>query len=88
MSGRLQEMRDGLFKKLQERKTPHNWQHIVDQIGMIAFTGLSKEQVNELREKHSIYLTLDGRISIAGLNTHNLDQVADAFHLVTKDKKF
>ena len=55
---------------------------------MFAFTGLNKEQVDELREKHAIYMTLDGRISIAGLNSGNLDRVADAFHLVTKDKKF
>jgi aspartate/tyrosine/aromatic aminotransferase len=33
-------------------------------------------------------MTADGRISIAGLNTKNLDYVADAFHAVTKDKKF
>ena len=55
---------------------------------MFAFTGLNKSQVDDLREKHAIYMTLDGRISIAGLNTGNLDQVADAFHTVTKDCKF
>jgi aspartate/tyrosine/aromatic aminotransferase len=88
MSTRMQEMRHGLVDKLKERKSPHNWQHIVDQIGMFAYTGLTKEQVDELREKHAIYMTLDGRISIAGLNTGNLDQVADAFHKVTKDKSF
>jgi aspartate/tyrosine/aromatic aminotransferase len=29
-------------------------------------------------------MTADGRISIAGLNTGNLDYIADAFHNVTK----
>jgi len=33
-------------------------------------------------------MTLDGRISIAGMNTKNLDYIADAFHEVTKDSKF
>jgi aspartate/tyrosine/aromatic aminotransferase len=33
-------------------------------------------------------MTGDARISICGLNTHNLDYVADAFHAVTKDKTF
>lgn len=33
-------------------------------------------------------MTPDGRISIAGLNTKNLDYVADAFNKVTKDKQF
>lgn len=55
---------------------------------MFAFTGLNKEMVDLLRTEHHIYMTADGRISIAGLNTSNLDYVADAFHKVTKDKKF
>ena len=29
-------------------------------------------------------MTADGRISIAGLNTGNLEYIADAFHKVTK----
>jgi aspartate aminotransferase len=44
--------------------------------------------VEELRAKYAIYLTTDGRISISGLNTKNLDYIADAFHEVTKDKQF
>lgn len=55
---------------------------------MFAFTGLTKDMVTTLRNEESIYMTMDGRISIAGLNTGNLDQVADAFHKVTKDSKF
>jgi aspartate/tyrosine/aromatic aminotransferase len=30
-------------------------------------------------------MTADGRISIAGLNTGNLEYISDAFHKVTKD---
>jgi len=55
---------------------------------MFAFTGLNKEMVEQLRNEDSIYMTADGRISIAGLNSGNLDLVADSFHRVTKDKKF
>ena len=55
---------------------------------MFAFTGLNKEMVEELKQKYAIYMTADGRISISGLNTHNLDYIADAFHAITKDKKF
>lgn len=29
-------------------------------------------------------MTMDGRISIAGLNTHNLGYIAEKFHEVTK----
>lgn len=88
MSGRMQEMRHGIVNKLKDRKNPHNWKHITDQIGMFAFTGLNKDQVDELRTKYAIYMTADGRISISGLASGNLDYVADAFHSVTKDAKF
>lgn len=51
---------------------------------MFAFTGLNKEQVHNLRNEYSIYMTDDGRISIAGLNQGNVEYVAKAFHEVTK----
>lgn len=88
MSGRMADMRKGIVQKLKDRGNPHSWQHILDQIGMFAFTGLSKEMVDQLRNEYAIYMTLDARISICGLNTKNIDYVADAFHKVTKDKKF
>ncbi len=55
---------------------------------MFAFTGLNKEMVEELQRDYAIYMTADGRISLAGLNTKNVEYVADAFNKVTKDKKF
>jgi aspartate aminotransferase len=81
-------MRHGLVKNLKDLGSEHSWQHMIDQIGMFAFTGLNKQQVDELREKYAIYMTADGRISIAGLNTGNLNYIAEAFHAVTKGKKF
>ena len=88
MSGRIEEMRSGLVKKLQSHGNPHNWDHITSQIGMFAFTGLSKDMVEQIKKDYAVYMTADGRISIAGMNTGNLDYVAEAFHNVTKDKKF
>ena len=88
MSGRMQTMRVGLRKALADRGNEHDWSHMTSQIGMFAYTGLNKDMVNELREKYAIYMTMDGRISIAGLNTSNLDYIADAFHKVTQGKKF
>ncbi|KAM3578270.1 Aspartate aminotransferase, cytoplasmic, variant 2 [Umbelopsis sp. WA50703] len=43
MSGRIIEMRQRLFEKLQQLETPGTWNHIVDQIGMFSFTGLTGE---------------------------------------------
>ncbi len=55
---------------------------------MFAYTGLSKEMVDQLRTEYAIYMTGDGRVSICGLNTHNLEYISEAFHNVTKDKSF
>ena len=88
MAGRMQDMRKGLHANLKARGSEHNWQHILDQIGMFAYTGLTKEMVEELRNKYAIYMTADGRMSICGLNTKNLEYVSDAFHNVTKNKPF
>ncbi|WWC85666.1 uncharacterized protein L201_000532 [Kwoniella dendrophila CBS 6074] len=72
MSNRITSMRSALLKGLTERKTPGTWNHITDQIGMFSYTGLTKSHVAKLREKH-IYLLDNGRVSMSGLNTGNVD---------------
>lgn len=61
-----------------------SWNHITEQIGMFCYTGLSPEQVDKLRDDWHIYLTRDGRISIAGISSHNVKYLAEAIHNVTK----
>ncbi|KAF2261540.1 aspartate aminotransferase [Lojkania enalia] len=78
MSGRIIAMRKALRSKLEELGTPGTWNHITDQIGMFSFTGLTEKQVLKLREDSHIYMTKNGRISMAGLNTHNIDYFAKA----------
>ena len=39
-----------------------------------------------LTENYHIYLTADGRISMPGLNTRNVEYVADAIHTVVVGK--
>jgi len=85
MSGRIIQMRAALKQKLDELKTPGTWDHIISQIGMFSYTGLSQEQVKYLVEEYHIYLPKDARISICGLNTKNVEYVAKAIHdTVTK----
>ncbi|OBZ75847.1 Aspartate aminotransferase, cytoplasmic [Grifola frondosa] len=67
MSGRIIDMRKELHRLLtEELQTPGNWDHIVKQIGMFSFTGIAPEQSLALTEKAHIYLTTNGRISMAG----------------------
>ncbi|CAM0139691.1 Aspartate aminotransferase, cytoplasmic [Umbelopsis sp. WA50703] len=85
MSGRIIEMRQRLFEKLQQLETPGTWNHIVDQIGMFSFTGLTAPQVKVLKEKYHIYMTENGRISMAGLSSKNVDYFAEAVNDVVRN---
>ena len=60
-----------------------DWSHLTSQIGMFCFTGLTPEQVEGLMERHHVYCTKDGRLSMAGLNAANVEYVASAIHQVT-----
>ncbi|KAG0209536.1 Aspartate aminotransferase, cytoplasmic [Mortierella sp. GBA30] len=78
MANRIIDMRRILFEELIKLGTPGKWNHIVDQIGMFSFTGLSAPQVKVLKEKYHVYLTDNGRISMAGLNSKNVKYFAHA----------
>lgn len=84
MSGRIKEMRKQLREKLEEKKTPGTWNHITDQIGMFSFTGLTEQQVQTLKEEYHVYMTKNGRISMAGLNSHNIDYFAESVDKVVR----
>lgn len=85
MSGRIQDMRKALRAKLEELGTPGTWNHITDQIGMFSFTGLSEAQVMKIRSDAHVYMTKNGRISMAGLNTGNVEYFAKAVDKVVRE---
>jgi len=76
MSDRIDLMRNELRSRLEKLGTPGQWNHITDQIGMFSFTGLSPDQCNFLKNERSCYLMSNGRISMAGLNSKNIDYFA------------
>ncbi|XP_022086536.1 aspartate aminotransferase, cytoplasmic-like [Acanthaster planci] len=80
MSGRIFEMRQALYQRLQSLGTPGKWSHIVDQIGMFSYTGLGPNQVDFLLKKYHIYAMKSGRINMCALTTKNADYVAKAIH--------
>merc|ERR1712130_818378 len=84
MADRIIGMRTALRDGLAKEGSSHNWQHITDQIGMFCFTGMTPEQVGEITKNHSVYLTKDGRISMAGVTSGNVGHLAKAMHDVTK----
>ena len=88
MASRIKRMRQSLVDGLVKLNSPHDWSHITNQIGMFAFTGLTKDMVTELREKYSVFLLPTGRISISGLNDNNIEHTARSFDAVTRDRSF
>ena len=84
MADRINLMRTELHDQLEKAGSTKNWDHITKQIGMFAYSGLTKDQVVEMRDKHHVYCTLDGRISMAGVTTHNVEYIANAIHDVSK----
>lgn len=83
MADRIITVRDQLKGLLAKEGSTRNWEHITDQIGMFCYTGLSKDHVKKLIDEHSVYLTNDGRISMAGVTTKNVGYLASAMHKVT-----
>lgn len=51
--------------------------------GMFAYSGLTPEQVQRLRERH-VYMNMDGRMSISGINSGNVEYLAKSMHEATK----
>jgi aspartate/tyrosine/aromatic aminotransferase len=84
MSDRIVDMRQELRKAVEAKGTPGTWNHITDQIGMFTFTGLTKPQVERMVDEFHIYMTADGRISMAGLNPGNVAYVAECIDTVVR----
>ncbi len=85
MADRMNGARSLLKQNLEKLGSKKNWDHITSQIGMFCYTGLKPEQVDRLATEFSIYLTRNGRISIAGITTGNVEYLAQSIHEVTKE---
>ncbi|KAK0554765.1 aspartate transaminase aat1 [Tilletia horrida] len=84
MADRINGMRSTLKDLLvQDLGSKLNWDHITNQIGMFAFLGINPDQVAKLVNEHHVYLTKDGRISVAGITDHNVKHLASSLHKVT-----
>ena len=75
---RINEMRSLFVKTLKDKGVTRDFSFITKQNGMFSFSGLSKEQVDTLREKYSIYIVGSGRINVAGMTPGNMDRLCTA----------
>ena len=83
MRERIHAMRAGMVEKLAAAGAPQ-FGFIQEQAGMFSYSGLSKAQVDRLREEFAIYAIGTGRICVAALNRANLDTVVNAVAAVSR----
>lgn len=78
VASRIIQMRTALRSAIEKINCPppgtaKDWSHVTSQIGMFTYTGLNEKQCNRLVNEFAIFLTKNGRISLCGLTTKNVD---------------
>lgn len=82
MRDRIKAMRHRLVDGLEARLPARDFRFMLKQRGMFSYSGLTKDQVQRLRNEFSVYAVDTGRICVAALNSRNIDYVADAISAV------
>ncbi|MBI1321103.1 MAG: aminotransferase class I/II-fold pyridoxal phosphate-dependent enzyme [Candidatus Hydrogenedens sp.] len=84
MRSRINHMRTLFVETLAAQGVTRDYSFITRQRGMFSFAGVTKEQVEELREKHAIYIVASGRVNVAGMTSKNMEHICKAFASVLK----
>jgi aromatic-amino-acid transaminase len=83
MRDRIRAMRRQFVDQLKSR-IDRDFSFVLRQRGMFSYSGLTKQEVQALREKYSVYTIDTGRICVAALNSRNIEYVAGAIADVLK----
>jgi aromatic-amino-acid transaminase len=78
MRDRILDIRKSLVDQLRTLAPQADFGFMLRQRGMFSYSGLTKDQVERLRSKHSVYAIDTGRICVAAINSRNVDYVARA----------
>jgi aspartate aminotransferase len=78
MRTRITDMRALLAEHLRAASGDKSFDFIRTQRGMFSLLGVSSAVVDQLRERHHIYMLQDSRMNLAGVMPHNAAYVADA----------
>ncbi len=82
MRERILAMRNALHQVLSAKLPGRNFDYFLHQRGMFSYTGLTPAQVDRLKDEFGVYLVRSGRMCVAGLNTKNVEAVANAMAAV------
>jgi aromatic-amino-acid transaminase len=83
MRERIRANRRALVELLKKYAPRADFDFVLRQRGMFSYSGLTKPQVDRLRNEFSIYAIDTGRICVAALNGRNTDYVAQAMAAVS-----
>jgi aromatic-amino-acid transaminase len=78
MRTRIRANRELFVDLLKQKKPQHDFSFVKKQRGMFSYSGLTKNQVEQLRNADSIYAIDTGRICVAALNSSNIERVVNA----------
>ena len=82
MRDRINGMRTLFVETLKAKGVTRDFEFIKQQLGMFSFSGLTKDQVGELKTKHGVYIVGSGRISVAGMTPSNMDHLCESIAAV------
>jgi aromatic-amino-acid transaminase len=78
MRDRIRLMRELFVRRMREKGVEQDFSFIERQRGMFSYSELPRETVDRLRNKYSIYIVGNGRVSVASLNEKNIDYVCES----------
>lgn len=82
MRSRILTLRHEFVAGLKAQGVQQDFSFIAEQKGMFSFSGLSKTQVERLRDEYAIYMVGSGRINVAGMNTDRMAYLCQAIAAV------
>ncbi|MEP1552402.1 aminotransferase class I/II-fold pyridoxal phosphate-dependent enzyme, partial [Paraglaciecola sp.] len=78
MRSRMQDLRALLVAKMNEYGATKDFEFVKKQKGMFSFLCITPEQVQAVRDQHSVYFVGSSRVNIAGISKTNVDALAKA----------
>ena len=81
---RINRMRRLFVDTLSAQGVDQDFSFITRQRGMFSFSGLTRAQVDRLRDEYAIYIVGSGRVNVAGMSAANMDHLCGAIATVLK----
>lgn len=78
MRERIANLRQQFVTGMKAAAPDHDFSHLLKQRGMFSFSGLNPMQVDELRNRHGVYIVGSGRINVAGMSEDRMDWLCRA----------